>query len=414
MTETVSLTWPNKDQLLIAKGETDYQWTSAPPEPVKAMDRGRIGTGDTRGIIACGDALDVVHALTADETLGDQSVKLVYIDPPFGAQKRFGHYRDQLSTAAWLSMMKDRLAALAPTLHRDASVWVHLDETMVHRARLVLDELFGADAYVATVIWQKRQTVESRTAVSTSHDPILVYAPSGPRHWKKVRNRITGAVSASNRDGDPRGPWRDAPFTAPGYRANQQYTIVNPAGIELRPPRGRSWFATRPVFEQLVADGRIWWTKGGAGQPRMKNYDIDARQVPGTIWTGKEVGTNDDAKRHLARLFPDVPDLFDTPKPEGLLKRIIEIGTNEGDLVVDLFGGSGTTAAVAHSLRRRWITAERLVATVTSVLIPRLSAVHALTEQAAGSASAGAIELVQVKPRLGTVPELPYLADPQA
>jgi adenine-specific DNA-methyltransferase len=155
---------------------------------------------------------------------------------------------------------------------------------MSHKARLILDEVFGADAYVATVVWQKRLTVESRTAISFAHDPILVYAPSGQKLWKRTRNRVPGGVEASNRDGDPRGPWRDAPFSAPGYRSGQQYVITNPAGQELLPPRGRSWFATEPVFRRFLAEGRILWTKGGAGQPRLKNFDIDALQVPSTLW----------------------------------------------------------------------------------------------------------------------------------
>lgn len=414
MTTEVTFAWANQDRLLIAKGESDYEWTVGKPDPVKAEDRGLVGSGEVTGIVGCGDALDVIDALTEDGPLLRQQIRLVYIDPPFGAQKRFGHYKDTLSTAAWLSMLRDRLTALRPLLSSDASIWLHLDETMSHRARLVLDDVFGERSYVATLVWQKRLTVESRTAVSVSHDPILLYAPSGQREWKKVRNRVVGSVGASNRDGDPRGPWRDAPFTAPGYRGGQQYTIMNPAGVELRPPRGRSWFATRPVFERLVADDRIWWTKGGAGQPRLKNFSADAHLVPGTIWSGPEVGTNDDAKRHLAGLFPEAKTVFDTPKPERLLERIIHIGSNPGDLVVDLFGGSGTTAAVAHKMGRKWVTTERMVGTVEKVLLPRLKAVvenrdpGGVTKNV-GWQGGGCFEVVQVRPRLGEVPDLPYL-----
>lgn len=411
-----TFTWPNHDRLLIAKDETDYQWVDWPLAAEKAEDRGRVGEGDISGLVGCGDALDVLDAVAIDNHILGQQVRLVYIDPPFGARKRFGHYKDTLSTAAWLSMLRDRLLCLQPLLSRDASIWVHLDETMSHRARIVLDEVFGEDAYVATIVWQKRLTVESRTAVSISHDPILVYAPAGQKHWKTVRNRTVGAVTASNRDGDPRGPWRDAPFTAPGYRAGQQYTIVNPAGVELTPPRGRSWFATQPVFERLVAEDRIWWTKRGAGQPRMKNFEIDAQQVPGTIWRGEEVGTNDGAKRHLASLFRDADTVFDTPKPERLLERVIHIGSNPGELVVDLFGGSGTTAAVAHKMGRRWLTTERVVDTVDRVLVPRLQLVVAgedpggVSETTAWSGG-GAFEVLQVKPRIGVVRDLPYVIE---
>ncbi len=316
-----------------------------------------------------------------------------------------------MAESAWLSMMRDRLLALKPLLSDESSVWVHLDETMSHKARLILDDVFGAGAYIATIVWQKRLTVESRTAISPGHDPILVYAPAGQRQWKKVRNRVPGGVSAANRDGDPRGPWRDAPFTAPGFRAGQQYVIRNPAGVDLVPPRGRSWFATEPVFRRLLADDRIWWTKRGAGQPRMKNFDIDSLQVPGTIWGGRDVGTNDEAKKHLALLFPSSDVVFDTPKPETLIQRILHIATNPGDLVVDIFGGSGTTAATAHKLGRRWVTSERLVATASNVLIPRLTRVVEGTDPGGITADVawrggGAFEVIQARPRLGAVPDL--------
>lgn len=417
MSSSTSFTWVNHDRLLLARDETDYTWVEGAVEPVKAEDRGRIGEGALTGLVGCGDALDILDAVQDGGLLLGQQVRLVYIDPPFGAGKRFGHYRDDLSTAAWLSMLRDRVAALLPLMSTDASLWLHLDEAMSHRARIVLDDLLGSDAFVATIIWQKRATVESRTAISSSHDPILIYAPAGRGHWKTVRNRVPATVSDGNRDGDPRGPWRDAPFSAPGYRAGQQYTITNPAGRSLKPPRGRSWFATRPVYERLIAEDRIWWTKNGAGQPRIKNFDVDAQQVPGTIWLAKTVGGNEDGKRHLAKMFPLAPVVFATPKPEGLLERIIHIGSNPGDLVVDLFGGSGTTAAVAHKMGRRWLTSERIVGTVEQVLIPRLTQVVAGTDQGGASVSnhwlgGGAFEVVQAKPRLGTVRDLAHVAWP--
>jgi adenine-specific DNA-methyltransferase len=410
MNEQPAFTWPNCDRLLVARGETDYEWVDEAPSAPMAVHRGQVGSGEVVGLVGCGDALDVIQAVSSDGRLLGQEVRLVYIDPPFGAGKRFGHYRDTLSSAAWLSMLRDRLAALKPFLSRDASIWLHLDETMSHRGRMILDDLFGEQAYVATVIWQKRVSVESRTAISVGHDPILVYAPAGQKHWKTVRNRIAGPVSLTNRDGDPRGPWRDAPFTCPGYRPGQQYTIVNPAGMSLTPPRGRSWFATEPVFRRLLAEDRIWWPKGGAGKPRLKNFNIDSEQVPGTIWTADEVGTNDDAKRQLSSLFPDAEVVFDTPKPERLLERIIHIGSGPGDLVVDLFGGSGTTAAVAHKMGRRWFTTERLVGTVNDVLVPRLTAVVNGVDiggvQLSGWNGGRAFEVIQVEPRLGSAPHL--------
>lgn len=411
MTVSSAFSWPHDGALLVAHGETDYDWAGELPSLSPPVRLGAVGLEDVTGTVVCGDALDAIEGLSARGVLLPESVRLVYIDPPFGTGKRFGHYVDTLAESAWLSMLKDRLDALKPTLSADASVWVHLDETMSHKARLVLDRVLGGDAYVATIVWQKRLTVESRTALSVSHDPILVYAPCGPRHWKTVRNRLKGTVDATNRDDDPRGPWRDAPFTAPGYRPGQHYIITNPAGMKLLPPRGRSWYATEPVFRRLLREDRIWWPKNGAGQPRLKNFDVDSLQVPGTIWSGKDVGTNDDAKRHLAALFPRTASVFDTPKPEQLLQRILHIASNPGDLVVDLFGGSGTTAATAHKMGRRWITSERLVATVEKVLVPRLTKVVDGTDAggittSVGWNGGGAFEVLQARPRIGRVRQL--------
>ncbi|MEV7431449.1 site-specific DNA-methyltransferase [Nocardioides sp. NPDC092400] len=419
MSTSATFSWPNKHRTLVSKNGLDYEWVD--PADLRSesqaailpevTDYGVVGEDTPTGIVVCGDGLDAVDLLVAQGALTEKSIRCVYVDPPFNTGKTFGHYRDAMAESAWLSMMRDRLLALRPLLADDASVWIHLDETMSHKARLVADEVFGSNAYVATIVWQKRLTVESRTAISFAHDPVLVYAPAGPKAWKKARNRVTGGVAASNRDGDARGPWRDAPFTAPGYRSGQQYTIVNPAGIELQPPRGRSWFATQPVFERLIAEDRIWWTKNGAGQPRMKNFDIDALQVPNTIWGGRDVGTNDEAKKHLAALFADEDVLFDTPKPETLLQRILHIATNPGELVVDLFAGSGSTAATAHKMGRRWVAAERLVATTENVLIPRLKRVVDGTDTGGISGhvswtGGGAFRVIQVQPRLGTVPAL--------
>jgi adenine-specific DNA-methyltransferase len=143
---------------------------------------------------------------------------------------------------------------------------------------------------------------------STNHDTILVYAPSGPRKWKTSWNLLVkDTARLLNRDNDPRGPWTDAPFTAPGYRRAQQYDIVTPTKHVLRPPRGRSWYATEPTYRDLLADGRIWFPKGGEGSPRLKLFAHQLRGlVPFTVWGSADTGTNDDAKRHLMSLFPGV------------------------------------------------------------------------------------------------------------
>lgn len=375
--DTPELVWPNKDRSLRAHGSDGYTWSDAAAPDARLEPIGWVGNGDAEpsGLVVVGDAFDALTALAGnerDERVGD-GVRLVYIDPPFNTGQSFAQYDDALDHASWLSMFRDRLLAVRPLLAPTASIWVHLDDAEAHHARCVLDEVFGADAFVATVIWQKRTTRESRTAFSSNHDYIHVYSPAGPKKWKTSRNLLPrDASSFRNRDNDPRGPWADAPFTAPGYRANQQYDIVNPAGLTLRPPKGRSWYATEPVYLRLQSENRLWFPRGGEGLPRMKLFPHEVKGlVPFSIWPADEVGTNDDAKRQLMSLFPDL-EAFATPKPERLLERVVQISTDPGDLVLDFFAGSGTTAAVAQKLGRRWIAVERSVSTAEGYVLPRL------------------------------------------
>lgn len=411
MNDVVELVWPNKDLSLRASGLTSYEWVQQTDrrltKPLKVEMLGSELTAQSNALVV-GDGLDALEALGGTPVIGD-GIRLVYIDPPFNTQKTFNQYGDSLARPMWLSMMRDRLDAVKPHLREDASVWVHLDDSEVHRARAIMDEVFGEGAFVASVVWQKRTSRESRSAFSSNHDTLLVYAPSGPRRWKTSRNLLTKDEGLlRNRDDDPRGPWADAPFTAPGYRKAQQYDIVTPTGEVLRPPRGRSWYATAKTFEDLLADDRIFFPRNGSGSPRIKLFAHQLRGlVPFTVWGSADVGTNDDAKRHLMTLFPGI-SVFDTPKPEELLERVIHIATNPYDLVVDLFAGSGTTAAAAHKMRRRWVTVERNTQTVLDFTLPRLLKVirgvdlGGITGQYAWTGG-GSLEVVHVAPRFGSL-----------
>lgn len=407
----IQLVWPNKDLALRASGGSSYEWVH-PTDPrlgepfdVQALTNHPIDS--QTNVLAIGDGLDVLEALRQRTSVLDGGIRLVYIDPPFNTQVDFRQYRDTMNRSMWLSMMRDRLIAIRPLLADDASIWVHLDDSEVHRARAVMDEVFGETAFVTSVIWQKKTTRDSRAAFSPNHDTILVYAPSGPKKWKTTRNLLVkDNAHLLNKDDDPRGPWGDAPFTAPGFRSAQQYEIIAPSGRALRPPRGRSWYATEPTYRDLIADDRIWFPKGGDGSPRLKLFASQLRGlVPFTVWGTSDTGTNDDAKRHLLSMFPD-KEVFDTPKPELLLERIIHIASNPGELVVDIFGGSGTTAAVAHKMGRRWVVAERSAQTVLDFMVPRLA--HVVNGTDPGGVTdttswngGGSFEMIHVAPRFG-------------
>jgi len=409
----VQLMWPNKELSLRASGNSSYEWL--PPAdgrlsgPLRMESLSSPAVDRSANVLAIGDGLDAIEALRDQTDVFADGIRLVYIDPPFNTQVNFRQYNDSMQRPMWLSMMRDRLEALRPLLTEDASVWVHLDDAEVHRARALMDEVFGEKAFVASVIWQKKMTRDSRAAFSSNHDTILVYAPSGPKRWKTSRNLLVKEEAhLRNRDDDPRGPWADAPFTAPGFRKAQQYDIVTPTGQVLRPPRGRSWYATEQTYRDLVADGRIWFPKAGDGSPRIKLFAHQLRGlVPFTVWSAGDTGTNDEAKRHLMSLFPDA-DVFDTPKPETLLERIIHIATNPGELVVDIFAGSGTTASVAHKMRRRWMVAERNTQTVSEFIVPRLAHVIEGTDpdgvtDAVSWKGGGSFDIVHVTPRFGAL-----------
>lgn len=385
----LELTWTNKHLRLIDDLDGSYDWVDPSDwrvaevrllEDVKIV--GEVHADDQRAkdnLLIEGDALAALRALTelpefAKRYVG--RVKLAYIDPPFNTGETFSDYEDNIEHSVWLTMMRDRLLQVRRLLRRDGSVWVHLDSSESHRARVVLDEVFGTSAYVGTVVWQKRTSRDNRAAFSSSHDYLLVYSPAG-KAWKEQRNRLPDTGSFSNPDGDPRGPWRSVPMSAQAGRAtaSQFYTITTPTGVQHDPPAGRAWTYTRPRFEELLADNRIYWPRNGHGKPRLKRFpDESEGLVPFDLWPAAEVGENADAKRELVDLLPSV-DPFDTPKPERLLERVLHVATDEGDVVLDCFAGSGTTAAVAHKMGRRWVTVERSSATVAKYTLPRLEKV---------------------------------------
>lgn len=380
----LELTWPNKQQRLLAHDDITYEWVDPADwrvSEVRLLDEVGIH-GDPaaadENLLVQGDALHALTALTSIPEYAERyvgKVRQAYIDPPFNTGQTFQHYDDAVEHSVWLTMLRDRLEQIQQLVSEDGSVWVHLDDGEQHRARSVMDEVFGADAFVATVVWQKRTSRENRPAFSPGHDYIHVYAPMGKR-WRDVRNKLPRPETASAYDdGDPRGPWTSDPFQAKGYRENQQYEIVTPTGVVHTPPSGRSWGATRPEYERLLADDRIYFPKDGEGLPRVKGFLAEKEGlVPFTLWPSSEVGDSSEAVKECHALFGR-EDVFDTPKPERLLERIISIGSDPGDIVLDCFGGSGTTAAVAHKMGRRWVTVELLEATVGSFVLPRIEQV---------------------------------------
>lgn len=386
----LSLSWMNKDRSLISTPGGGYEWVERDDFRVtetrllrEVSSFGEIGDDLKRAqdnLLISGDSSEVLRSLTrlpefADEYHG--KVKLIYIDPPFNTGETFEQYDDGLEHSVWLTLMRDRLTMLRDLLAEDGSIWVHLDDAEMAYCRVLLDEIFGRNSFVATIAWQKRTTRDNRAAFSASQDYIFVYAPSGASNWKNSRNRLVDSGEFSNPDNDPRGPWRSVPMSAQAGHAtaSQFYEITTPTGVVHSPPPGRAWTYSRERFEELRQRDLIYWPKKGDGKPRLKRFPTEGDGlVPFTLWLSAEVGGNPEGKRESARLFGD-GEAFDTPKPERLLQQVIHIASNPGDIVLDCFGGSGTTAAVAHKMGRRWVTVERKSDTVNTFLRPRLEKV---------------------------------------
>lgn len=292
-------------------------------------------------------------------------VKCIFIDPPYNTKSAFEHYDDNLEHSQWLSMMYPRLVLLRELLAEDGSIWVTIDDNEAHYLKVVMDEVFGRANFIATNVWQKRYSRENRGAIGDVHDYLMVYAKS-PDVFKQKRNKIPLDESQAKiyrnpenpSEADPAKRWRGLPMTAQGHRPNQMYEIEAPNGTRHRPPEGRCWSMIEPEFEKLRAADRIYWGKDGFAQPSVIRFlsEVDGL-VPWTWWRHEDVGHTDEAKKEANSLFgADVS--FGTPKPERLIQRILHIATNSNDLVLDSFLGSGTTAAVAHKMGRRWIGIE--------------------------------------------------------
>lgn len=290
-------------------------------------------------------------------------VRCCYIDPPYNNRETYNHYKDSCGHREWLGAITDRIELLSEFLRDDGSMWISIDDSEVHYLKVASDEIFGRKNFVTTIIWQQRTTRENRKVFSNNHEYILVYAKNAKR-FSKTRNslELTPEVKAryKNPDDDPRGAWQSVTLNAQGGHATpaQYYKLISPNGKEHFPPPGRCWIYGLERMRREIDEGNVWFGRDGNGVPRLKKFLADVRTglTPETLWSAKDVGTNDSAKKHVLQLFPE--DVFDTPKPESLLRRIVEIASNPGDLILDAYLGSGTTAAVAHKCDRRYLGIE--------------------------------------------------------
>lgn len=321
---------------------------------------------------------DNLLALKALEQEFAGKVKCVFIDPPYNTGSAFTHYDDGVEHSIWLSLMRDRLEIIRNLLSDNGSLWITIDDNEAHYLKVLCDEVFGRGNFVANVVWQKAYT-SNQTAmhISNTHDHVLVYAKNaGVFQIGKVPRTEEQKKTFSNPDHDPRGDWKAENLSAGKFYAAGQFPIIGPKGEEFLPPKGRYWRCNQLQYEAWLRDGRITFGRSGEGRPMLKKFLAEMQDglTANTWWVHEEVGSNKEASIDLKRMFGDRNDVFQNPKPEKLIQRVLTLATNPNDLVLDSFAGSGTTGAVAQKMGRRWIMIE-LGEHCHTHIIPRLQKV---------------------------------------
>jgi adenine-specific DNA-methyltransferase len=354
-----------------------------------------------------GDNLLALKALETDPSICGK-VKCIFIDPPYNTGSAFEHYDDGLEHSFWLGMMRDRLDILRRLLSDDGSIWITVDDNESHYLKVMCDEVFGRRNFVANAVWQKKYTVANDARwLSDNHDHVLIYALN-KESWKPNRLGRTAEMDAryKNPDRHPKGPWKATPLHAKSGAAKAEpfsYTFRN--GVNWSPPAGTFPRFSVETLRKLDLDDAIWFGVGGNSAPSRKTFlsELTSEGPPSpTVWLHTEVGHNHEARDEVKQF--NAGDPFSTPKPERLLKRIIELATAPGDLVLDSFAGSGTTGAVAHKMGRRWIMVE-LGDHAKTHIVPRIQKVIDGTDkggvtEATGWTGGGGYRFVKMAPSL--------------
>ena len=325
---------------------------------------------DTDNLVIKGNNLVALHSLKERFT---GRIKLIFIDPPYNTGGDSFKYNDRFNHSTWLTFMKNRIEVAKELLADDGSIWISIDDDESHYLKVLCDGIFGRNNFVNNVIWEKKFSPQNDAKwLSDSHDHILVYAKN-KEIWRP--NLLPRSAEMDNRytnlDNDPRGPWTSSDLTVKTYSKEYDYPITTPSGRIVNPTKGRCWNTSRERMMELIEDNRVWFGESGNNVPRLKKFlsEVKSGITAMTIWKHTEVGNNQEAKREVNNILDTA--LFTTPKPERLLQRIIHLGSNEKDIVLDFFMGSATTQAVAMKMNRQFIGVEQMNY-IETVSVPRL------------------------------------------
>ena len=303
---------------------------------------------------------DNLLALKAREQDYAGKVKCIYIDPPYNTGNAFEHYDDGVEHSQWLNLMKPRLEILKLLLAEDGLIWITLDDNEIHYCKVMCDEIFGRNNFIGSVIWEKADSPRmDATFFSVRHDYIIVYGKSRKIFYKELDEKVPEHY---NRKDDKGNVYYTKPLRVMGGNVSESlyFPMIAPDGSEVYPletdgSKGCWRWSKKKVDDEF---DRIEWVNGKKGwTPYFRIYAENRRPTPAeTIWKHEDVGSNRTSKNEIRALFKQ--EIFDTPKPEGLIKKVLSISTKPTDIVLDSFLGSGTTAAVAHKMGRRWIGIE--------------------------------------------------------
>ena len=371
----LELTWigknderqPLEPRILIENKEYSY----GEPE-TGVLPNGKPWKGN---MLIHGDNLLALKALEQDYA---GQVKCIYIDPPYNTGNAFEHYDDGVEHSLWLSLMHERLVILRNLLSDDGSILITLDDNEAHYFKVMCDEIFNRHNFVATTIWQhSKQSKGYPGKFSLHHNYTFCYRKSESFTLNSLERTEEHNKNYSNPDNDPNGPWRSGDVRNSLVRPNLMYDIQTPSGKTIHHPE-KGWRFSKETFERELSEGKIVFSEDETRIIRKIYLKDQNGRVPETIWFAEEVGTTREANTEIKTL--DFDTLFDTPKPERLIERVLTLGSNPGDIVLDSFLGSGTTAAVAQKMGRRYIGIE-LGNHAYTHCVPRLKKVTDGTDQ---------------------------------
>ena len=407
----IVLNFPYKDCILeggqtkddVKRDEIFFNETLAPTEITRLLDDkvltnfkhyNKDGEHEVKEIkendnlIIKGNNLVVLHNLKKKYA---GKVKCIYIDPPYNTGKDGFNYNDRFNHSTWLSFMKNRLEVARDLLSNNGTIWISIDDNESHYLKVLADSIFGRENFLNEIIWQRAYSpVNLKKTFSKSHDSILVYVKNNTSKTElnKLQRDEKSLKLYKNPDNDVRGRWKSSDLSVgPAVKSNI-YEIETPSGRRVLPPSGYSWRLNKERLKEYIADNRIWFGEDGNNVPSIKrflsevkdgvvaqtvwlNLNNESQEVSdeclelkelineNSIWTYQEVGHTQDAKKEIKNLFSGEA-LFETPKSEKLIQRIIHLSSNESDLILDFFLGSGTTAAVAHKMKRQYIGIEQM------------------------------------------------------